>query len=110
MKRIELLKVEIDLKEINGEDKKMDFPYKQVLKKLCSTSGREKGFGVSDIEKRLKIRAQLNKSEDFVLLEDSEHKYLENLVKNEKWSFPAQEILDFVKAVKEAVSVEAKSE
>ena len=104
MREIKLKIVQVNLKEVTGEDSIIPFIYRETIKGLLNAY-IDKGMTIEDVEKRLKIREQLNKSTDSLILEDTDFEYLKNLVLEEKWKFADQAIVDFVNDVKNANKV-----
>lgn len=108
MREIKLRVTKIDLKNITGEDKSIDFDYKyNILEVLNSTVGASFGDGmtIEDIEKRLNIRKKVQTSTDVLLLEESDYEYLKKLVLEEKWKIADQVIIDYVNDIKNAPKV-----
>lgn len=104
MREIKLKTVQVSLKEITGEDTTIPFSYKDTIKSLLNAY-IDKGMTIEDVEKRLKIREQIKKSDEVLTLEDVDYEYLKNLVLEEKWKFADQSVIDFVNEVKNAKKV-----
>ena len=104
MREIKLKTVQVNLKEVTGEDTTIPFSYKDTIKGLLNAF-IDKGMTIEDVEKRLKIRGKINSSEDVLTLEDVDYEYLKGLVLEEKWKFADQAIIDFVNEIKNAKQV-----
>jgi hypothetical protein len=105
MREIMLRTIEVDLKNITSEDKKIPFSYKETILSLLNGIV-DKGMTIEDIEKRIRIRNKVMNSETILKLEEVDYEYLKILVLEEKWKIADQSIIDFVNEIKNTKQVE----
>lgn len=87
-------------KVIDGNGNTLDVQYKDLISSSLNQIDQNKGgLTFEEIEKRLRIKTALDKSNGKLKLEDQDAEALITLVSGMKWVLVDQAIVDFVKDI-----------
>jgi len=101
MKRIFLTSVKLTNSQLPEE---FEFDYKKELLQIIEII--PEGVTTSQMASALKVQGKLRNAHESVFLEDAEWEFLKSKVANHKWRFIAPEIVEFEKAITEAIEEE----
>jgi len=102
MKRIHLKTVKLTNSQL-PED--FEFDYKRELLQIIEIV--PEGITTSQMASALKVQEKLRNADKSFYLEDADWEWLKNKVTAHKWRFIAAEILDFQKAISDALTEDA---
>ena len=87
-------------KSITLEGSTQPTSYKELLK-LCLSNPPERGFGLDEMDARLKVKKALEAATDTLELEDADMKKLQECVAAMTWAKADDGLSEFLHAVKE---------
>ena len=87
--------------DVLGE--KREFSYKDMLHGVMEQPmNAEKGAGIDEVRKSVRVLEQLDKSEDVLVLEDADYDHMMNKVKLIRFTSANQVVIDFVEDLEKA--------
>ena len=89
----------IELKTVEADDK-ADFDYRDVLIGILRVRGQ--GMDLAEMETALGCIGKIKRGEAYADVEDAEHKYLMERVKEHRWRIADTAIVQFVKDLENA--------
>ena len=101
----------IDVTDEEGKTVHPKFEYRNVLLESLNSpklnmQGMNEGLDFKDIEKRLKLKEELDKSKDTLIIPEDEYSMLVGLVEKMKWKVLDNIVVQFTKDVQNAEKVE----
>ena len=113
MKKVPLKTVEIRLRSRDDGDEPVYLDYADTIL-VALEMPTDRGFTVAEMRARLPIGDRIEKAqkagEDFVLLEDAQHKKLSDLLASYPFRISHYAVVEFVDAVANAPEVEVKED
>jgi hypothetical protein len=112
LRKIPLRKTTLKIRKPDGTENIFD--YKEHLigalnsPPIDDRTGQPRGFGPSEMRRRISVIKHLEGNEDFVLLDNSDYNELKAAVLAQKWAIVDEAITDYTDAVEKAEEVEAE--